>query len=335
MPWARASAPLRVIDAGGWTDTWFAAHGLVCHLAVGPGPEVLATWQPGSATTSVQVAVASSGEEYTFDLGSPPGRHPLLEAVAARFAPRGGHLRVEVGAPVPPGSSLGTSAAVVVAMASALLHLDGRRLPPGELARLAHMVETSDLGLQSGVQDQVAAAFGGANRVTISPYPEFRVEALDLGPAMASGLSERLFTVYLGGHDSSAVHRAVIARLEQAPEEATRLMGALREAASEAARALGEGDLSALGAALAANTETQAALHPDLVNPTARSVIELARAHGALGWKVNGAGGHGGTVTVLAGDDPRGVRAALDNLDAVLLLPLHVSSSGAKVLEAG
>ncbi len=35
-----ATAPVRVADVGGWTDTWFGAPGRVCHLAVGPGVRV-------------------------------------------------------------------------------------------------------------------------------------------------------------------------------------------------------------------------------------------------------------------------------------------------------
>ncbi len=48
------------------------------------------------------------------------------------------------------------------------------------------------------------------------------------------------------------------------------------------------------------NTEAQARLHPALISPEAASVIEIAKAHGALGWKVNGAGGDGGSLTILS-----------------------------------
>jgi D-glycero-alpha-D-manno-heptose-7-phosphate kinase len=46
------------------------------------------------------------------------------------------------------------------------------------------------------------------------------------------------------------------------------------------------------------NTLAQQRLHPDLIGPEAEQVIEIARAHGALGWKVNGAGGAGGSLTL-------------------------------------
>ena len=59
------------------------------------------------------------------------------------------------------------------------------------------------------------------------------------------------------------------------------------------------GDFNALGAAMVENTEAQAALHPELVNADAVRVLEIARRHGAIGWKVNGAGGEGGSLTLL------------------------------------
>ena len=61
------------------------------------------------------------------------------------------------------------------------------------------------------------------------------------------------------------------------------------------------------------NTEAQERLHPELVSRDAHRVIEIAKEHGALGWKVNGAGGEGGlahhsyrhTFTCETGDDTR------------------------------
>ena len=59
-------------------------------------------------------------------------------------------------------------------------------------------------------------------------------------------------------------------------------------------------DLGAFGQAMIANTEAQKSLHRALVGVDATAVIELAAAHRALGWKVNGAGGDGGSVTILS-----------------------------------
>ncbi|MDH4148292.1 MAG: GHMP kinase [Acidimicrobiia bacterium] len=344
---ARATAPVRVADAGGWTDTWFAGHGAVCNVAVGPAVavEVEVSGQPssddgpssGGGPSSdggpsgigdgwvVELDVRDFGDSYRFHLDAPPARHPLLEAALARalrLAADGapgrqpfigpGTLRARIEASVPPGSSLGTSAAVTVALLSAATAAlaPERATAPQELARQAHLVETEDLGDQSGIQDQVAAAHGGALLVEMGAYPLADARPLRLTEATWDALADRLVTVYLGRpHRSSAVHEAVIERLvgSTAGQVQARLEP-LRAAARASAAALEAGDLAAYGRALVANTAAQAGLDERLIGADARAVIDRAGRVGVDGWKVNGAGGDGGSVTVLAGG---GGRAAL------------------------
>jgi D-glycero-alpha-D-manno-heptose-7-phosphate kinase len=100
------------------------------------------------------------------------------------------------------------------------------------------------------------------------------------------------------------VHERVIAGLARAGGSSPHLEE-LRRAAELARDAVDAADFAALGQAMIANTDAQARLHPDLVGAQARTAIDAARAEGALGWKVNGAGGDGGSLTVLCGADPR------------------------------
>jgi D-glycero-alpha-D-manno-heptose-7-phosphate kinase len=83
-----------------------------------------------------------------------------------------------------------------------------------------------------------------------------------------------------------------------------------------------------------ANTDAQGALHPALVGADARRVIELASAQGAAGWKVNGAGGDGGSLTLLSASP--GAKAALEQevraQDARFrIVPVRVSPAGLEV----
>ena len=324
---------MRILDAGGWTDTWFAGHGAVCHLCVGPGAEAYARMMPttGGDATEVHLRVPDYQEDYAFSVDRPPGRHTILEASLRRWAPPGCSLDVTVSSGVPAGSSLGTSAAVIVALVGALRAVAGIPPEPAVLARAAHDVETVDLGRHSGVQDQVAAAFGGANLVHVVPYPQFDVDSLHLAPATWEALSRRVVTVYLGAHDSSAVHNTVIRDLGQADG---RLQN-LRAAAARAADALADGDLDAYGEAMAANTSAQAALHPSLVSPAAQRAIEVSARLGAVGWKVNGAGGLGGTVSVIGPDDPSELRAVLGKVEGLTVLHLRPAPQGARIVDQG
>lgn len=299
---------MRVCDNGGWTDTWFAGWGAVCNLGVEPGVTVRVDVRPGAGVVDV------------------PGDDPLLRATVDEAGPPPGmDVRVDVESAVPAGASTGTSAAVALALLGALDALAGRRRTPVDLATVAHRVEVDRLGLQSGVQDQLCAAVGGLCFIDMPEYPRATVTRVPAPAAFLDELGRRLLLVYLGRpHRSSEVHERVIDRLgrDTAP------LAPLRGLAVRARDAAIAGDLDGYGRALSDNTAAQADLHPDLVGTRARAVIEAARRHGAVGWKVNGAGGEGGSVSVLCGDDPR-LADAITQIDpAFRILPVRPSAAG-------
>lgn len=291
----RASAPVRICDIGGWTDTWFGGPGRVLNLAVQPGVEVTVRAERGRGR--VQLEVPAFGDRYEVRPGvarSP--RHALIEAaIDAIPLPDRIDLELSIRSAVPAGSGCGTSAAVAVAMLGALSAVTRAERDPYDIARAAHALEVGVLGGESGVQDQLSSVFGGINYIEIESYPEAAVTTLSPWPE----LSAHLLLVFVGrAHESSAVHRQVIE--ESGPRRAGAL-DTLRVAAAAARDAVVTRDLEAFGEAMVLNTEAQALLHPELIGRDARRVIEASRACGALGWKVNGAGGDGGSLTLLSG----------------------------------
>ena len=321
-----ATAPVRVADIGGWTDTWFAGSGRVCNVAVAPGARV--ELRLGTAAGPVTIEVGSTGDRYSFAAGDRPGRHPLLEAAVAALPPRT-EAAISVGASVPPGSGLGTSAAVVVALLTALAAGSGIRLSPDELAAMAHGVETG-LGWQSGVQDQWAAAWGGINDLTVE-YPNVARRALAIDREVAAELGRRLITVYLGRpHSSSTIHDEVITRL--ATSDPGPALRRLRDAAADGIGALALGDLARYGEALIEHHEAVRSLHPGLISTSTEAVIALATGCGAQGWKANGAGGDGGSLTLLGPAYPLALdtlRRALRTMSGVVILDLVPTMHGA------
>lgn len=337
----RATAPVRVADVGGWTDTWFGSPGQVCSVAMGPGVVVDARLvegvgpgsptrrgdRGGGAASSVVVRSPAMGIDLVVGpdrergwAAPTPGVEPLLEhAVAAVLgAVELGDdvgIEVDIASAVPPGASLGTSASVLVAVLGALdVLVAGGGRSPEEVARLAHEVETVRVGRQAGVQDQWAAAVGGAQHLVVSPYPDVRSTPVPLSSPTVEALDRRLVTVVFGPHDSSAVHHEVIDAVVSCGgvehDGARRALGTLARLAAEAASALAAGDVDGWGSILVEATEAQRALHPALVGPAHQVAIDVARELGAVGWKVNGAGGSGGSLTILAGAGAHGPASA-------------------------
>jgi D-glycero-alpha-D-manno-heptose-7-phosphate kinase len=333
-----AHAPVRVADVGGWSDTWFAEHGVVCNVAVGPGVSVTIREIDGPYST---FELENFGERCMLDDAGAAWlaqHHPILARcldthLGSQRSTRS--VNISIASLVPAGSSLGTSAAVGVALTAALIALgqaDGCDVVNQQrVAESAHRAETES-GLQSGVQDHAAAAHGGISRIEIA-YPRFVVERLVVPEATLTELDRRLFTMYLGRpHDSSALHQMVIARLEATGSGAVEL-NALRELGDQAADALVRGDLRAYGKTFDRCVEAQRALHPDLISGEAQQIGAVASRFGAS-IKVNGAGGPGGSVTVLGPADEHDLamlKAELLAISGVGVLDLRLWADGVVV----
>jgi D-glycero-alpha-D-manno-heptose-7-phosphate kinase len=224
---------------------------------------------------------------------------------------------------------------VTVALIGALDALTPGHITSHEVAAAAQAVETQDLGLQCGIQDQLCAAYGGINFIEMIHYPLASVAQLQPPSAVLAELEARLALVYLGkSHQSSNVHQKVITQLENAGADCAPL-NELRTLATTARNALAAGDFSAFGKAMNANTAAQARLHPDLVSKDARRVIEIAQKHGATGWKVNGAGGDGGSLTLLCTGGPTAKRGLLDDISQAhpdfRIIPITLDQHGLQV----
>lgn len=334
-------APVRICDIGGWTDTWFAGQGKIFNIGVYPYVEVQIGVYPRSTRQDRIVLNAENyGERYAIELGQIGStRHRLLEAAIAEMPlPEEYGLEIAIHSEVPAGASTGTSAAVTVALLGALDALTPGRLTPHEIAYRAHRVEVERLGLQSGIQDQLCAAFGAVNFIEMTSYPYATVSQIQIPNALWWELERRLLLVFLGKtHSSSAIHEQVIAGLEKVGGGAAPLE-AMRRAAEQARDAVYAGDFSALGQAMVDNTTAQHTLHPALIGTEARELIALAKAHGAIGWKVNGAGGEGGSVTLLCSSSASERRSLLRTIAEVnpLFQPIsiYLSRSGLRVWES-
>lgn len=333
-------APIRVCDNGGWTDTWFAGRGKVFNIGVYPYVEVQIKVYPRRDRQHPIILYAENyGDVYPVVPGSAGwDRHPLLEAAIEYMrVPDDLALHITVYSEVPAGCSTGTSASITVALIGALDRLTPGVMTPHEVAYTAHRVETDLLKLQSGIQDQLCAAYGGINYIEMFQYPHASVSGIQVPNTTWWELERRLVLFFLGkAHRSSAVHEQVIKRLEAGgPEHAA--LDKLRHTAEMARDAVFAADWHALGRSMTANTEAQGELHPDLISPDAHLLINVARQHGAIGWKVNGAGGDGGSITLLCGpssSERRRMEQAIQEANPLFRsLPIYLSRFGLRVWE--
>jgi D-glycero-alpha-D-manno-heptose-7-phosphate kinase len=334
-------APIRICDNGGWTDTWFAGHGTIFNIGVYPYAEAQIEVYPYEGQEDRVVIYAENyGERYTVNPENHIGwnKHPLLEAAIDYMrVPDNLAFEVTIYSDAPGGASTGTSAAVTVALIGALDCLTPGRMTPHEVAYAAHRIETEMLKQQCGIQDQLCSAYGGINFIEMFQYPYSTVSQIYVPNSIWWELERRLVLIFLGkSHVSSNVHEMVIRGLENAGPDCPQLDD-LRKTAHRSRDALYSGDFKALGNAMSDNTAAQGGLHPDLINADAARVMEIAQAHGALGWKVNGAGGEGGSLTLLCNESSWARRAMIHEIEQdnpeFKSIPIYLSRFGLRTWE--
>jgi D-glycero-alpha-D-manno-heptose-7-phosphate kinase len=201
-----ARAPVRVSFFGGGTD--LAAYYM---RASGEGGAVLSTTinkyvyviLGTSETHGLQITSSDYHTFYRHPRGEPlvwDGDLSLPRAVLHHFGVEHG-VAMFLASEVPPGTGLGASSSVTVALVKAVSTARGLRLSPREVAELACDIEIGKLGKPIGVQDQYAAAFGGMNWMTFR-RDGITVEPLAIAPEILLRLEANLVLAFTGSvHD--------------------------------------------------------------------------------------------------------------------------------------
>jgi len=312
-----AVAPLRISFVGGGTDFphWYDEHsGAVLSATIDHHVRVRITPRDDR-----QVSVRSHDlghlVEYHLDDGPDyDGIMDLPKAAIARVGAAGG-LDVEISSDAPAGSGLGGSSALVTAVVAALAVLAERSLTAEEVAELAYRIEREDLGISGGWQDQYAAAFGGCNLLEFSKGG-VRVRPLTVGEDGLAELNRHLLLCYTG-----AVRRNVglidrqIAMHRDGREDTILGMKRLQEMAFAMQSAIEGGNVETIGPLLTEAFQAKKQMNPYITDDTPIDrMLDAARAAGATGGKICGAGG-GGYLLIAAAPSAHGtVRRMLEGL---------------------
>lgn len=322
----RAAAPVRLDFAGGWTDVPpFSARegGVVVSAAI--GLHAHAEVRPGGAGFRLAAEDLGASVELADTTAlAATGRLALLQA-GLRLLPVGA-CALTTRSDAPPGSGLGSSGALDVALVGALSAARGETRDARQVAELACRLERVEAGIAGGRQDQFTAAFGGFLRLTFRD-PDATVEPLALEPAVLAELERRMLLVYTGAsHFSGATIGRVMRAYERSDRAVTGALLGLRDVAERMPDALRAGDLTRIGALLDANWRHQRTLDPAMCTPLMARLQETMRVHGALGGKAAGSGA-GGSMFFLGPDDPGPATEAARAM-GMTILPVRWADTG-------
>jgi len=298
-----ASAPCR-IDVGGTLDlsTFFLP---MHHL----GPCTfnaalnLRTRVKLSPYIRGKVKISSRGfDEVEVDGLTAPFAHPLglIMAVAAYFNADGVHIQIDSASP--PRSALGGSSVAAVALVWAfakVLSREGRPMPSrDEAALLAHAIEQSVAGVPCGMQDQLAAAYGGVNGwYWHGPHrhPGFERKVLK-APDELKVFSKHLLVAYCGApHQSVNINGAwVQAFLKGRHRDQWRRM---LHCSRQFIDAMANGDIDQAQALMNEEAQIRIQMTPGVLDEVGHLLVQEARDF-HCGARFAGAGG-GGCVWAL------------------------------------
>jgi D-glycero-alpha-D-manno-heptose-7-phosphate kinase len=193
----------------------------------------------------------------------------------------------------PPGSGLGSSSALVVAMVQALLEHVRAPLGDYEAARLAFEIERKDLKLNGGRQDQYAAMFGGFNFIEFRADDQVLVNPLRLKSSVTHELEASLLLYFTGAsRDSSKIIEQQSAALSGGGQ-ALEAMHRLKAQAWAMKEALLLGQFDVIADLLNESWRAKRATWKGVSNDHLEAVIATGMANGATAAKVSGAGGGG------------------------------------------
>jgi len=294
----RSKAPLRISFAGGGTDVPpYPQHRGGVVLSATINKYAYGTLIPANdGTLTVQsldydvVAKYHSDADLIYD-----GKLDLVKAAVRRMLnneqERG--IRLFLHSDAPPGSGLGSSSAVVVALIGLFKHWLRRPMTDYEIADLAYQIERVDLGIKGGLQDQYAAAFGGFNFIEFIGDTVI-VNPLRVDPAHINELEYNLLLCYTGSTRLSAriLDRQIQSYVEQRPD-VMEALDALKQITFDMKCALLQGRLRDFGALLHDEWQCKQRLDAHISNEQINELYETARRYGALGGKITGAGGGG------------------------------------------
>ncbi len=291
----RSKAPLRISFAGGGTDVSpYPEERGGCVLNCTIDKYAYASLIPRSGTEcrveSLDydiVADYSTAELSRFD-----GKLDLVKAAIRHFG-NGEGMELFLHSDAPPGSGLGSSSTVVVALIG--LFRSWKRLPltDYEIAEIAYNIERIDLGIQGGRQDQYAATFGGFN------FMEFYGDTVIVNPLRIPShtlneLEYHLMLCYTGSTRLSAnILKEQVEGYVRRNDDVMRALDRSKELAKRMKRSLLRGRLDDFGAYLHEGWEEKKKFATKITNPHIDEMYEAARRLGVLGGKITGAGGGG------------------------------------------
>lgn len=235
-------------------------------------------------------------------------------------------IRLTYEADLPARSGLGTSSSFAVGMLNAFYALKGKYADKGKLADDAIYLERSLCRESGGVQDQIAASFGGLNRINFNAEG-YTVNPVIISPERKETLNRNLMLFFTG---FSRFSSDIQVKTEQSLKSKTAQLIEMLGLVDDAERILtSKEDLNEFGKLLDYTWKLKRGITDKVSTDSIDAVYDAAIAAGATGGKLLGAGGGGFLLFYVLPERQKAVRTALKDL---LYVPFEFETAGTRVI---
>lgn len=220
-------------------------------------------------------------------------RHELIREALRTVGVDGGIEVTSISDIPSEGTGLGSSSTYTVGLLNALYAYKGLHVGAERLSQEACAIEIDACGKPIGKQDQYIAAYGGLRRICFHADESVFVDPIICLPETRAALQERLLLMYTGLTRSSSSILAEQHHNTEHDEAKRRTLDRMAHLARELCSALEANDLDCFGEILHQSWLAKRGLASGITTDTIDGWYERARAHGAVGGKITGAGGGG------------------------------------------
>jgi D-glycero-alpha-D-manno-heptose-7-phosphate kinase len=219
--------------------------------------------------------------------------HPIIRE-ALRLVGVDSPIEIASMSDIPAGSGLGSSGSFTTALLAALHATKRSAVTPSDLAEQACHLEIDILGEPIGRQDQYIAAFGGITAFDFCPGDKVKVRPVHIPPSALADLEDNLILFFTGyTRSASAILKDQDDRSKKCDREMLENLHFVKQLGYESFAALESGDLRQFAELMHVHWERKRVRSQNMSNSTIDDYYQLARANGALGGKLIGAGGGG------------------------------------------
>ena len=250
-------------------------------------------------------------------------QHPLVRA-ALQYIPTD-RIQISYDADLPACSGLGSSSAFAVALLQGLHGMKGESPEKLTLAKEAIHLERVLCNEAGGVQDQIAAAFGGLNRLDFSK-DGYKVTPIEISAERLTEFQDNLMLLFTGFTRYSAIIST--AQKNSIPSTLSQLHE-MKGLVSVAESILKSGNLDDFGRLLNHTWKLKRSLTDNISTPQIDAMYEKALSNGALGGKLLGAGGGGFMLLYAPKDAQEKLKICFNEFE---LVPFRFENEGAKII---